>query len=699
MNSYGVKEWQAPPFTASASERLSFCTDMTGEGEAWIKSQSAYNDIQKGLDIVSGKLPEGIPNSHSKLNTSRLKCNLRQVIGALSNIRPFWGYGSDAAFYRPSATMLNKIVRAVYLESFFDRRLKACLQYMAVTGTGYIWPKYRRSMYGYGPGNIEFDALGALDVLPVQMPQDNNLQEAYIVTIINMVPVAKAHGMFPLFQASLKPIARRRYVGSYTEQRMSLANRFKFGDKVGTSNFANLYSEIRYQYIMDISINTTGMPLPMGQPGTSWAYTVPYMGQQISVREPLSGEMITRPATPTDCRIYPRRRLMISTPDVLMYDGPAFDWSSMIPLARFSSDLWAWEGLGFSMAKDGYDYQTGINDIERGAQTVLRSRLRPGMTYDIAAGGSLNAQTAEALDPFAPDARIGIDTSGGGGEAPPLMPILPDHLLTIPPEAFALMEHYEGGMDYTLGLNGAQALTKLRANADSEAVEKLLDVLGPIIEDTSRDMEMGLRDVGNIVKFLVLQYMTTARALQYVGQDGISPATYDYDPDSLIPSHMPYEAKKMDAGEGSGESKMNRARHFADNLRLTITPNSVHEIVQMTRKLLMLQLKKGGFMIDSQTVAEACDIPNYGTIPGNTVIERYWEEQAMQIRHAAKLQHSIAEATAAADPNSPVPVTSPPPSEQPGGEPVGRPNVNTAPPKIEQKGLASGGRSTVTTSK
>jgi hypothetical protein len=684
----GQRSWQAPSFMDRPADRLAFCKFQKNLGEQWVQSQPSYNDIGKAIDVISGRTDIISTETRSGINTARLKRDAREVIGTLANIRPFWGYSSDASFYDQSAAMMNKAARALYLESFFDRSLKGALQYALVTGDGYIWPKYSRSLYGRGPGRLKFDYLGALDVLPVQMPRDNDLQEAYIVTICDFVPVAKAHSMFPLFQDKLKPIARRRYKGtSTTGQRMSLAEKFKFGSR--RDSFMELYCEINYQYILDQTINVTGAELNMGQEGTSWFYKVPYVGQEISLREPLSGEIYKRHALSEDCYVYPYRRVMIFNEDALMYDGPAWDWHRYVPVFRFSLDRWAHEGSGQVLLRDGYEYQNAINELERCAQTVAKARLRPGLTYDLGSGGSVNQTTAEGMDPFAPDLRVGIDSSGGS-DNPAFNTILPKHLHDVPAWFFTLMDHYNQGMDYQLGLKEIMALAKIRANVASADIDKLADTAsGPVVQDISRDMEMPLAQIGDAVKYLILQYYTTKRIMQYVGEDGVTPETFDYDPDSLVPSHMPFEKRKFEAAEPSGTPKIDRARHFAENLRFSITPYSVHEITQMKNKLAYIQLKKVGVWISNQTIAGIFNIPNYGHIGGNTEIEKFWLEHQFEMEKMAELKQ-VMEGLGLGTPGGGGK------GGKGGKEPVGRPNVNTAPAQIKNK--EGGARSTIATS-
>jgi len=227
------------------------------------------------------------------------------------------------------------------------------------------------------------------------------------------------------------------------------------------------------------------------------------------------------------------------------------------------------------------------------------------------------------------------------------------------------------------------ALAKMRAVGNMDELEKIMESSGPIVRDMSRGMEKPMRDIGTMCKYLVLQYMTTARVMQYIGADGISEEVFDYDPTSLIPSHLPGESPD----EASPSSRIARARNLADNLRFLIRPNTLHEMAQMTFKLGLIQLKKAGAKIDSETLVEPWGVPNYGSFEGNTVLEKFQSEQEQDLLYAAKLQLIGASAG----------LGQPPGAAAPGKQPEGRPSTDAAPPALKQKD--GGARSTITTSK
>jgi hypothetical protein len=678
------KEWQVPPAAVAESYRLGWLNENVEEGQAWVKQQRGARDFKRALDVISGLDTAAGPTAEyrSKLNPNRLKRNVREVVGALAKLRPMWGYHSDNTAYETQAEMMNRVTRAWYLEAFADRSVKEALQYGAATGRGWIHPVYRREMYGTGRGDIKLLTYGAPCVLPLQLPSSGDWQSAYAVTILDEWPVAMAHGMFPSFQHVLRPTSSRYWYSSDGVRQASRGNILQriFGKtpRAGATGLSDLLVPIRKSYIIDLTINRTGYAIPMGELGSSWAYTVPSVGMDIATGiDPKSNQMTYRKADENDARLYPYRRLIISSDNCIPYDGPGFDWHGMFPGISFCVDEWPWEPLGFSLVHDGFELNDAIKTIARGNMDKIKQQLQPSMAFDINAT-SMNEM--RAFDPYKPNERFGYD--GSASEGPPAQPALPSELTKVTPESMAMIQYLEGALDAQLGVRDAMALVKARTAGSMDDMEKVLEALGPIIEDISRSMEPPMRDLGVMVKYLILQYYTTPRIMQIVGPDGVTPEVFDYNPASLVPSHMPGEAPESP----SAANAIQRARVFADNLRFFIMPNSLHEITQMSMKLGLIQLKKAGVMIDSQTIAEAWNIPSWGRIPGNTVLERWKAEQEMQIEFAARMKE-VGESLS----------LMPPGAAGPGKGPEGRPPSGNAPPALRSK--EGGARSTITESK
>lgn len=688
------RDWQVPPAASSEDRILGFLNESTEEGQIWLRCQRGSGDFRKSLDVLAGRDTSAIKRNtyRSTVNPNPLKRNTREVVGALSKLRPLWGYHSDNKAFKSEAEMFNKVTRAWYLESMADRSVREALQYAAATNRGWIRPLYRRDMYGMGKGDIKLLTYGSPCVLPVQLPSSGNFQEAYAMTILEEMPVAMAHGMFPLFQDRLRPSSSRYWYQNDNVRASSKGNILQRifgmgGSKRTESDMAlsELLVPVRYTYVIDLTINTTGYAIPMGEPGSSWFYTVPFVGQDIPVgKDASTGEKTYRKANENDARLYPRRRLLISTDQVKLYDGPAFDWHGMFPGVSFCMDDWPWEPLGFSMIQDGFGLNDAIREIIRGNMDKISTELDLPLAYDT---NAVSMAEARAFDPMQPRARIGFD--GTAIEGQPFQPVVPTEVFKVSPESMAMVEWLSKALDRQLAVADAMALAQARTVGSMDELEKILETNGPIIEDISRTMEPPMRDLGVMVKYLIMQYYTTTRVMQYVGADGVAPSIFDYDPASLVPSHLPGE----DTTQPSPTNARDRARTFADNLRFFILPNSLHEMSQMVMKLGLIQLRKAGIMIDSQSVAEAWNVPNYGTIEGNTVIDKFRQEKEDELLFTARMQ-AIAQAAGLTPPAPSAPPGAPKPN---GAASEGRPPSGNAPPALKSKD--NGARSTITESK
>lgn len=640
------KDWQCPSAAASDERKLGFLNESVEEGQLWLKSQRGSADYRKALDIISGKAGDQSSIEYrSKLRTNRLKRNIREVVGGLANIRPIWGFHTDNSAFVPFAEMMNKVTRSIYLERFFDRSIKEVLQWSAATCTGWVRPVYRRAHGGKGKGNMYLDTFGSPSVVPNQLPGDNDWQEAYVVHLLDEMPIYKAHAMFPLHQEKLKPTSSKYwYANEIRTAAKGNAWKRAFGglfNRKTDSALSDLYVPFRYTTVIDLSLNTTDQMIPMGEPGAPWYYEVPAYGSMIPDGiNPRSGTQLFRKATENDARLYPYRRQMISSESVMCYDGPAFNWHGELDLVPFCVDDWPWEAIGFSMVHDGYEIQEAINEIERGTMDKIRAQLDLPLGYDI---NAVNPREAKQFDPMQPRARIGYD---GSLSEKPFAPVVPPEVYQVRPEVLQYLQHLEQAEDYQLAVRDVVSLAKARAlGKGSDQLEALMEAQGPIVRDISRSMERSLTRIGHQLKFLVLEFETTSRLMQYVGPEGLAQGVFDYNPASLVPSHLPHEIPEdfdLESGlsklKPSMYSSIQRARWFSENLPFVLMPHSVHEITQMTYRMMLIQMRRSNMPIDSRTIAEAVDIGNFGTKPeGNTVYERYWNEKEDELLHTLRI--------------------------------------------------------------
>jgi hypothetical protein len=669
-------QWQVPRLEEPAEKRAAWVEEQLSEGEGWMEDQRSYKDLAKNLKIFDGIIDDGISSS---LITNGLKYDIRKFIETISEVREIGSYGTDAVQYKAFATMVNKVCKGIYLEAGFPRCVRKALQFSAVMGRGYIWPKVKTGDYGFGERQLIFEPLGLLDVVPVQMPSTNDVQDAYAVTIFEYMPIAEAHARFPLFQDRLQPISDVSYKSRVQCRRADYAQRFRYG---GTQarNWGDLYCEIRYTFVRDLRINNTGYEMPMGDIGTSWFYKVPFVGQDI-VKGVENGSPKIGKARPEDCRVYPQLREMITSPGVAipMYDGPGFDWHAKIPPVQYDVDDWAWEPIGRSLVSDVGSIEITKRKWERRMDQVGRTTLNPPIGYD---NSSTGGPTIENFDIFKQDQRLGL----AGEPKKMLQSILPEEV-RVEEVHFKFLDVLTKMREMQLGIQDLGNLANLKFNISGETMDKALEEIGPIAKGIAAGMEAANAKVAYQLKTMIIQWYDTRRVIQIIGPDNITADVFDFDPASMVPSHMPEEMVPHTPGgttlwkspdEVSIFSKMERAKRFASNLRLISVPSTLLKITQRDEQQKLILLKKMGAPLSWSTIMPKIGIENFGEVKGNTEFEKWMNEELEMLKVKAAAAQLAAQLGLGAPQG---------PGQGKGG---GRPNSMSKPPKTAQKGGAGG---------
>lgn len=670
--------WQPPPFEEDPDRRAGYVEEQIQEGEGFLSGQRVYKNFEKSMTLFNGIF---VDKTVSTLVTNFLRFNIRKFVETLSDVREIGSYASDAKQYKAYAEMHNKVSRAIYQESQFPRALRQALQWASVGGIGYLWPKCKAEDYGYGERRIIFEPLGLFDVLPVQMPKTNDVQDAYLVTIYEYMPIAEAHGRFPEFQDELTPIDDLHMPSRMTGRRFDWNARFRYGEM--TRNFGNLYCEIRYSFIRDLRINETGSEMPMGQPGTTWFYKVPYVGQYIFAGIE-DGLPRMRPAERHDCRVYPQLRLIITSPAVKgpMYDGPAFDWHGRMPAVQYTVDDWPWQSIGSSLIDSVGTIEATKRKHERQMDQVLQTKLNPPLGYDRTSTGG---PRVEHFDIFEQNVRAGVD----GKPRDVLQSLLPEEV-RVDEVDFKWAEYLKTAQEQHLGINDLSALANMRLNLNADAMDRALESIGPIAKGIASTVEAGNAKVAYMLKFLVPQYMSTARVIEYIGPDNITPEVMDYDPESLVPSHMLDEyisgnLLPFDVIHGvhyprpSFYDRLDRAKAFTRNLRLISVPSTLLRVTQLQEQTKIMALYGRGFPIPPDFVAEKLGLEKWGEIQGNTLLDKWINWRKIEIGLLAQSKH-LASALGLGDAGQPT-------GKQHAG---GRPPTDKSPPKAQIKDKNSG---------
>jgi hypothetical protein len=669
-----VRSWQVPRFESDAEERAGWVQEQVEEGEGWLQNQSCYKNLGRNLRIFDGIIDGG---AKSTLVTNGLKYDIKKFIEAISEVREIGTYSSDATQFKSIASIINKVAKGLYLESAFPRAIRKTLQYATVMGRGYIWPKVRSKNFGFGEREFVFEPMGLLDVIPVQVPKSNDVQDAYLATLITYMPVAEAHGKFALFQGDLQPVSETSYKSRVQARRADYAERYKYGQ--GERNWGDLYCEVRYTFVRDLRINSTGYELPMGEPGTSWFYKVPSVGQDIfgGIR---GGAPVQRKASVEDCRVYPQLRLIITSPGVRipMYDGPAYDWHGEIPAVQYDVDDWAWEGVGRSLVDDVGPIEMTKRRLERKMDQVAQTKLNPPLGYD---RGATGGPKIENFDIFEENLRAGVD----GKPKDVLQSLLPEEV-AVEAIHFQFLDFLTKSREQQLGIQDLGNLAHLKFNLSSESMDKALEEIGPIAKGIAAGMEGSNAKVANMLKTMIVQWCTTKKAIEIIGPDKITPEVFDFDPSSLVPSHLPDEYVPHTDGNStllgppqkeSQYAKEQRAKILAASIRLISVPSTLLKITQRDEQQKLILLKKMGAPIPWSYILPKIGIENFGDVDGNTIFEQWVNEEKLMLAVKAMAAQMAAQ----------LGLGESGPGQGKGG---GRPNSMQKPPKTAQKGGAGG---------
>ena len=204
--------WQCPEFEiARRQQNIGFVKRCIDQGITWYRESNRSTSLTRAMDILAGKTGGKVSTKWANFTTGDLKRGVLEIVEALSDIRPYWGYSTENKAFLAECNMMSKVAKSIYMESFVDRAIKDALQFAAISGAGFIYPFYSRSKFGMGDGEFVFMALGQPDVLPIQLPRGRNYQNAYIVTLVVPMGVAEAHARFPDFQSKLKPFGEKTY--------------------------------------------------------------------------------------------------------------------------------------------------------------------------------------------------------------------------------------------------------------------------------------------------------------------------------------------------------------------------------------------------------------------------------------------------------------------------------------------------------
>ena len=658
-----VQSWQCPARETPGEFRTGWFRELVQNGDKWVQSQPGLKNLSSDIRLLMGL------DQERDMESNLLQPDIRTFVETITDLRQIATLGSRADQFKKTVALYNEVFRYTFWDSSFVWNTRKALQY-AMLGRGYMWQKYTREHYGWGRSMISFDPLGPRECLPEQLPPNNDVQGAYANTIIRPMPIAEAHARFPQFQQWLLPISRydwKAYGTTGMARRMDFYDRHRFSDEE-SNDWDTRYCEIAYHFVRDLRYNDTGHAQQMGVAGTSWGYVVPSVGDLIITTNQFNGLPESRKATVSDCRMYPQLRLAITSPSVPipMYDDTAFDWHGEMPVAQYDVNDWAWSAMGYSAVRNVASLEISRRDRLSDIDRVLAIRKDPPLGHDISTGvGRTQMENLDLL--HAQGVRIG----GKGDPAKWVKSVLPPEC-DVDDKDFKGIELLSNSIKAALGLTDIASLREMKGNLSEQSFDKFVENLGPMAKGIAVYIWRANSKHAYMLKYNIAQYYTTDDLEGMVGPEGVGLETFDNDPNSIVPSHLPGEDNKND----SRHSKQDRAKWFCDRLKVVSTPAQLLNITHMQEKMLYMMFLQKGVPISMAAIMEKLGVEDF-----NVEHDKWKQEQLAEAIWKLEVQQAIAAKMKE--------LGIEPPPEPPGkgqGKGGGRPNSGKQPNHPELKG-------------
>ena len=705
-----TNQYEIPRYGAAGNTLHGWLLEARAEGEAWLSAQKPAVGWEAAVSLIQSA--DNVVEADSVSNTTYPKAKriARELIASLASFKHAGEYVSqwdndlydqahqltDLDYHWQTVTMPGEVNRAV-------------LQNAVVKGTGYWWQEWDQNFHGPGMGDTRLQSLDPSDVTFVQLPRDRDIQRAYMTIIRCELPINLAKRIYaPINRAFADALVPDQDAPSWVQKGLHKVQQFlspalrvagrSRQNASGSFPTVNIY----FGYTMDGSLNEGFDPVQMGAYKTNWSYSVPALGGEVhtDIMNPATGQPWTRPAKWEDCQLFPLRRLSIWSNTGIAYDGSSPWWHGETPVARVWFNDWPWEALGGSLISDIRTMEQGVTAMLRNMEDSSEARLNPPALYD---DSLVSKSWAEAFNPRKGGARGAAPLSQG---KPIEFPIDP-HIYDVPSWIPQFITEQENRMDYITGVRDLVAMAKAKQIPGADTIEKLMEMMGPLVNDMVGALEKPLTQLGNWRKSDYFQFYNTARVIRTLGPDDVdlekwekrpeklrqqiaASGSYQFTPEMLLPGRASMSPQQANA----------KLRRLLTEFRFEITESGINEMQRMSTKLIYLQLMKEGFPLSWWTVAKIFRIPNFGPPPAgtNTEMERWVAQQHIKIDLQADLQMEMAQSMGQLGEGQVGPGATggePPPIPALGEEQRGRPQSYKRPPRLVQKD--HGARSTVTT--
>jgi len=566
------------------------------EGDRINRSDPMYDLMELGMKYVAGEQgissgSQGQPPSYlPRLTINQSRKVMQAHVSALTDIKPLFAYKATNPRFSTQANVLNQLTVAWWVTQMCDIAIADCVKYGIAAGTGDLLMEWDPTA-GIG-GDVTLTARDARDTLPWRpAPQQKSIQMWEGLTLRESHTVNVMRALYPEYADKFRPTTDSLLSTLMGRFKQVISRLVSPGDDTLSGLSAPAISSrtrsgeiLLYKtYLTDRTKNLTGKPIPMGRPGTSWAYLVPPGGY-----------------------LYPYKRLIVATPEFPLYDGPNPYWHGQYPVSRLMPWSLPWYFLGRSLLADLLPLQNGINQAAQDLFLGVRKWMDPTVLYN---KGAVSESFMRLFDPRRTGAKVKLNEVGAKEGFRQLDGPNPQ-VLALASEALDKMIAQFNDLSGTPNL---LQLLELRQLPGADTLTAYWQAMTPELRQEGRMVEAFLRDVAVQHKCLRFQYESNARRVAILGDAGSTLQDFDFEPENMIPAMDPGQPGYQPTFDAALPRDV-RARNFMQSIVFTIAPNSILAMNAQEQKMIALQGLRMG-VIDIWTFAEKLEIANMGSPP------------------------------------------------------------------------------------
>lgn len=587
-----------PPTTAESLQRgdpriLGWLREAREDGDRINRADPSYDQIEPAMRYIVGEqlsperkklkyLPQVVINESRKA--------IQAHVSTLTDLKPLFGWRTFNSAYQRQCDLLNQYAVAEWVTTMADLDLGDCIKIALAAGTGDLvvdWDPH--APFG---GAHSLSARDPRDTLPIRPSHARSPQLWEGVSLREEHTINAVKGMYPgkaQFLRTSSDTILSTVMGKFRRAATRLITPSDPLDQLvaqdGThSRQPRSGSLVLYRtYLKDRTRNLTGKPIAMGTPGANWSYVV-------APDEPM----------------YPRGRLIVSTEDLTLFDGPNTYWHALFPICRLR--LWSvpWQFLGIPLFNDLLPVQDAINDTVNDLRLGIQQWLDPDVIFN---RNAVSEATMRSVDMRRPGKKVKVNP--GFGDAWTQQPGPNPQILSLASELWDKLTTKHNDLSGTANL---AALLQLRQLPSADTIQKYYEALTPEIRQEARQVEAFMRDLSEMTKVNYFQFLSQTKRRMILGSDAVALEDFDFDPNTLIPSMEMGQAGYVPELDKNLTTQDERAQWFHKQFIFVVAPNSILALNSTDRKMMAFQQIRMG-LLDIVTFHETMETPNIGMYP------------------------------------------------------------------------------------